>query len=513
MAKRITNEDFIKRVSINRPDIELLGRYKGCKKSVLCRCKIDGYEWSATADSLMYQKRKCPKCAGIAKKTHEEFINEMSIKNNNIIVIGQYIGNHKNILVKCKKCGYEWESTPTTLLKTKLCPKCNGVAKLTNEEFLKRVSINTPFILPLEDYTKNHERIKCKCLECTYEWDAMPTYFNETHKACPACLGQVVASGINTIDVTHPDVFSLLKNNNDGKLVTYGSNKKLEFICPECGELITQTVKSVINNGLSCKKCGDGISYPNKFMYNVLSQVEGEFITEKLFGWSKGKLYDFYIPNLNLIVEIHGLQHYERQYCKGSRTLKEEQENDRLKKELALSNGFNESQYIIIDARYSKLDFIKKSIINSLLYKYYNFDLIDFNLAHNSSLKSLVMICCGMWNEGLSIKEIDNKVQVNIATVRAYLRSCNESNLCIYPKEKIIKEKIQKSRKTITIICLNNLMEFNSFNDAHNYSGASTGNICSNCKGIRNYAGKDKFTGEPLHWMYYEDYLKNKKVG
>ena len=36
------------------------------------------------------------------RKTHKEFVEEMSIINPNIIILGQYISTHCKILCKCK---------------------------------------------------------------------------------------------------------------------------------------------------------------------------------------------------------------------------------------------------------------------------------------------------------------------------------------------------------------------------------------------------------------------------
>lgn len=60
------------------------------------------------------------------------------------------------------------------------------------------------------------------------------------------------------------------------------------------------------------------------------------------------------------------------------------------------------------------------------------------------------------------------------------------------------------------IICLNNLMVFDMIKDAVLWCGCSRTTITDylgSRKDIRNSAGKHPETGEPLQWMYYEDYL------
>ena len=60
-------------------NIEIIEEYKNANTKLLCKCKIDGYEWYSKPSNLL-QGRGCPKCSGRIK-THEEFIEEMKIVN------------------------------------------------------------------------------------------------------------------------------------------------------------------------------------------------------------------------------------------------------------------------------------------------------------------------------------------------------------------------------------------------------------------------------------------------
>ena len=44
-----------------------------------------------------------------------------------------------SLVLKCNKCGYEWNTAPNNILKGRRCPRCAGNIKLTHEEFLKRI--------------------------------------------------------------------------------------------------------------------------------------------------------------------------------------------------------------------------------------------------------------------------------------------------------------------------------------------------------------------------------------
>ena len=122
--RRKTHKQFINEIKEVNNNIEILGEYVSDNTKIKCKCKIDGYEWSATPNNLL-NNHGCPKCAGNIQSTHEEFINRMKEINNDIEILGEYINNYTKIKCKCKIDGYEWEVKPNNLLSGQGCPKCN----------------------------------------------------------------------------------------------------------------------------------------------------------------------------------------------------------------------------------------------------------------------------------------------------------------------------------------------------------------------------------------------------
>lgn len=57
-----------------------------------------------------------------------------------------------------------------------------------------------------------------------------------------------------------------------------------------------------------------------------------------------------------------------------------------------------------------------------------------------------------------------------------------------------------------TIICLNNSMIFGTITEASKWGNTSRNNVANCCNGKRLSIGKHPITGEPLRWMYLEDY-------
>ena len=50
-------------------------------------------------------------------KTQIEFVNELKNINENIIIVGTYINSTTKILCKCKIDNFEWSATPSNLLR------------------------------------------------------------------------------------------------------------------------------------------------------------------------------------------------------------------------------------------------------------------------------------------------------------------------------------------------------------------------------------------------------------
>ena len=356
-----------------------------------------------------------------------------------------------------------------------------------------------------------------KCLICGNE-DTISERDLKNKTGCNVCCNHKVLKGYNDIATTNKELFNLLLNKEDGYKYTQGSDKQIDFKCPNCGNIIENKVINMINvRGLSCSKCGDKISYPNKFIFNILQQLLNDnFENEKIFNWSNNKRYDFYfkINNKKYLIEAQGLQHYQKTKIgrgKG-RSLQEEQENDRLKKKLALENGIKENNYIIIDCSKSTLEWIEKHILESRLNELFNLSKINWLACHKFACSSLVKQACDYWNSGIhSTIKIGEIMKLHSSTISSYLKQGEKLNWCKYNIKLIrtINNRNNGQKRNKKVICLNNSKVFKSITEACNYYNMkSKGGIVSACKGTYNSCGRDPITSEKLHWMYYEDYLK-----
>lgn len=120
-AKSMSHEVFVERMQKMHPSIQVEGRYQNSNRRVRVKCIVCGFEWDAVPANLL-SGDGCRKCG--VKKSHEGFtkeqelfVNEISIVNPEIEVIGTYIGRHSPVRAKCKICGIEWEPIASSLLR------------------------------------------------------------------------------------------------------------------------------------------------------------------------------------------------------------------------------------------------------------------------------------------------------------------------------------------------------------------------------------------------------------
>ena len=74
------------------------------------------------------------------KKTQEEYISEVAIKNPNVEVIGEYIDFHTKIMHHCLIHDIFWEANPFQILKGCGCQQCR-VEKLERHRLFPRANM------------------------------------------------------------------------------------------------------------------------------------------------------------------------------------------------------------------------------------------------------------------------------------------------------------------------------------------------------------------------------------
>lgn len=461
--KKKTHDEFIKDVKDKYGDkYEVLGKYINNHTKILVKhnCdKCNNYEYEVKPNNLL-SGQGCPKCAGVVKKTTEEFKKEIYDKyGDEYEILGEYVNARTKVLVRhnCKECNnYKYEVSPSNLLNGKTCPICGKIKRKTkltktHNEFLKEITdrYEDEYII-LNKYINDNTKIwvRHNCEKCNYhEYKVQPTNLLQG-RGCPVCSGREAKLGVNTIWDTDRWMCGLGISEEDAKKYKSKSNKKIAVICPNCGKKKEAVIYHIYaNKSIGCP-CGDGKSYPEKFTLNLLEQLDIEFETEYKPRWIDNKRYDFYIPKLNIIIEAHGIQHYKEKFIRfNNRTFEEEQANDKIKREIALANGIK--YYIELDCRESNLEYIKNSILHSELNKLFDLSKVDWQQCAEFANKNIVKEVCNYWSnkrEDETTVDLGNIFNLSRNSIINYLKRGTKLGWCDYdPKEEMRKSALRGS--------------------------------------------------------------------
>lgn len=368
-------------------------------------------------------------------KTQEQYEKELYDFNPNVEIIDKYINSHTKITFKCLIHNCTYEQRPVKALCGFGCKQCikERLSKIFNfsEQYYidKLKSINNNIKL-IDKYVNERTKTKHKCMIDGYEWEVIPDTLLRGG-GCPVCSNKTVLKGVNDMWTTNPKLAKLLANSEDGYKYTRCSGKTVDWICPNCGSIIkNKQIRNVLFQGLSCKFCSDGISYPNKVLSNLFLQLDIALITEYSPNWIKPKRFDgfFVLNNKKYIVEMDGaLGHGNKIHSKSKMTVEESKELDNYKDKMAEKHSI---EVIRIDCQISDINYIKNNIICSKLNDLFNLSNIDWNKVHIDSLKTNVIEVCKLWDLNNSVTDIFNKLHISRTAIRSYIRKGEKCGLC-----------------------------------------------------------------------------------
>lgn len=386
-----------------------------------------------------------------------------------------------------------------------------------------------------KDKYNNIKYYQYKCTKCGYD---CTEYFKGGVKydelwiregsltigcGCSCCAHEITVCGINDIPTLERWMVAYFINGeSEAKKYSPASNKKSNFECPFCHEQkFDYSINTLFyNHGIGCR-CSDGISYPEKFIGELLRQTGTIFIRQvskntKWFVENDVKYrYDFGIPSKNMIIETHGMQHYENSGGAFSMTVKQIQLNDKCKREYATNHGID--IYIELDCRYSNIDYIKQSVMNSALPNILEFTIndIDWELCNTRAINSMIIEVSDFKNEHplLNSTEIADSFCLSKSTVEKYLRQAKSIGLSTsYEAYKSQSRLLHCQQNPIVVLTLddNYVVTFNGVTDLINKSCDMLG--CQmTIHGIYDALSKKTKSHRNYKLMRYVDYVQLQK--
>ena len=519
--------------------IENLEPYVNLNTKILHRCNLHKHNFRSTPASVLGSKHGCPLCGEEAHErnmksrmayTDEEYKQLLFEKfNGNIESLEAFNGTNNSIKHFCHKHQYEYTSTPQSVLGAEYgCKYCSGEHQNEIQSFSTNKIKQKIFDMYGDEYelvgeyknmrTATKFRHNAKNGEKHY-FDMIPATFLGRGSKCyceSSSIGRVIP-GFNDIHTTRPDVEEWMHNKEDAYKYSMSSKEKILWDCPDCKNTFEERICNVNSNRLSCPFCSDGISYPNKFMYNSLYQIKDDLdFLEREYNpdWCKfefngnkrcGK-YDVYfgINGQRYIVEMDGgLGHGNKAHTNSLLSQDELLQIDLIKDKLAEEHGI---KVIRIDCNYKTDDrytYILNNVLNSNLKDIIDLSKIDFDLSNKNSISSLIVKAGELWNQGLTAGQIRKELNIGEGTVTSYLKTASEIGICDYSKEE--SKNRSRCRK---VYCTTLNMLFNGATEAQRILGVDRTSIRRCCVGEKQDT-KGRTDDERLQWLYYEDYLKS----
>lgn len=294
--------------------------------------------------------------------------------------------------------------------------------------------------------TTNIKAYLVKCLEDGYEFVAEEDGLRRG-KGCPVCAHNITVNGINDIATTDPDLIVFFANEEDAHKYSRCSTAVVDVICPYCKNKRKMMISDLTFKGyMSCDRCSDNFSYPNKFAHELFRQINNQYLYyeyEYSPDWAGRYLYDNYIRLLDgteIIVEMDGAFHYKEKY-------KESYCNDAEKDKLCAEHGITmirvNCNYDTVGHRYSHIKYNLEETLNI----YFDLSDIDWNRCNDCGVSSYIRMVVDYYNDNptISIPDIAKHFNINRKTAYDYINIGEGLGLCDYIRNDPNRIKRQQS--------------------------------------------------------------------
>lgn len=247
---------------------------------------------------------RCSACSG--HNTEYAKMNFYNIAiNEGYKILGNYVNSHSAVEMICPNGHILTNTTPSAFKSGTRCSICSG----NNSEYAKKefyeIAAKENYKV-LSDYVTSTTGIEMMCPEGHITKTLTPISFKRGNR-CLICSG-------HSLDASKDEFLNLADKEGYKVLSEYINSKTPIMIrCPE-GHITNGTTPGNFKRGVRCIECrtkyGENTCKEILETYNISYEREKKF--EDLVGVNGGQLrFDFYIKELNTIIEIQGEGHFD----------------------------------------------------------------------------------------------------------------------------------------------------------------------------------------------------------
>jgi hypothetical protein len=243
--------------------------HMGSNKKFWWTCPF-GHEWSAA----VHKRAIGQNCSVCANKSVQEGVNDLASTQPSVANFWSpsnprpasdfSAGSHESVLWLCSN-NHEFRSSIREQAKGFSCPYCNGTKVLPgSSDFFSKFSelrkdwdedangCEAPNNLPISS--------RKYWWKCTFGhgYEAS-TGHRSRGQGCPYCSNKQIIAGFNDLETTHPILFGELSSEEmvpNRSLVSAGSDRKLQWVCPKCRAHYIASVASRVR-GSACPVCAN----------------------------------------------------------------------------------------------------------------------------------------------------------------------------------------------------------------------------------------------------------------
>ena len=302
--------------------------------------------------------------------TTNDFIQRANLIHNNKYDYSKVIYSNakQKVIITCKKHG-EFLQTPNKHLNNRGCPSCfNEKRKYSTEDFIKLASKvhNNKYKYNNVEYINSQSKVIITC-PTHGNFNQLPS-FHLLGVGCPKCRSVDVGNRFRSNTIQFIEKAKTIHGNRFkyDKVDYKHSSINVIIICNEHGDF-EQSPHGHLR-GQGCPKCLE--SKGEKFIASVLDKYNIKYIREyKIPGTNYKFEYDFYLPELNILIEFHGEQHYKFNnfFHRSLEDFSNQKKRDIFKRELAkLAN------IPLIEFNYKHLKFMKAEQLETMILRNIN---------------------------------------------------------------------------------------------------------------------------------------------
>ena len=247
-----------------------------------------------------------------------------------------YKNCYEKIIITCKEHG-DFYQLSNNHLQGQGCPKCRfentrQILKFNNNDFIEKAKAihGDKYDYSKVNYINAHKKIIIIC-PTHGEFEQKPGHHLEGYN-CKKCRDEnfklTTEQFIEKARKVHGDIYTY------DKVIYTGNKNKVIITCSKHGDFDQNSSNHLQGQGCPiCKASNGEIAIKTILDKHNIKYIREYRIPDQLYKFE----YDFYLPNYNILIEFHGIQHYKfvPYFHKEEDNFLKQNERDMFKRELA----------------------------------------------------------------------------------------------------------------------------------------------------------------------------------